>query len=117
MKAIVILLVALLAIGGEAWKVISSYKDAGTAELTCDKADHGCLDSCKLSFSPSDMDVPNKTKYQEKFDQCTQSATGDDCDRYHDVKNCFLNGELDVYLVEDEKSIKYQVQLHEYVNI
>uniref|UniRef100_D1FPY6 Short D7 protein 2 n=1 Tax=Simulium nigrimanum TaxID=683695 RepID=D1FPY6_SIMNI len=117
MKVIVVLLVAILAIGGEAMKFISSYKDTGTAELTCEKADHGCLDSCKLTFSPSNMEDTNKTKYQEKFDQCTQSATGDDCDRNHDVKNCFLNGELDVYLDEDEKSIKYQVQLHEYVNI
>uniref|UniRef100_D1FQ58 SV short D7 protein 1 n=1 Tax=Simulium nigrimanum TaxID=683695 RepID=D1FQ58_SIMNI len=112
MKFVIVLFFVIVAVSGEALEV----KEARNVELSCDKMD-GCFVSCNLLFWPSYMRDANHLKYQEKHNQCIQSASGKTCERNQQIKDCFIKDEPDVDVLEDEELAEYTIYWHENIEV
>uniref|UniRef100_D1FQ22 Salivary OBP/D7 family protein n=1 Tax=Simulium nigrimanum TaxID=683695 RepID=D1FQ22_SIMNI len=75
--------------------------DIRNVELVCDKED-GCLKECVLTYQPKNMRDEAHLKYQKKYNDCLQAASGESCERHAQIKDCFIEGEPEVFdTVED----------------
>uniref|UniRef100_D1FQ56 Salivary OBP/D7 family protein n=1 Tax=Simulium nigrimanum TaxID=683695 RepID=D1FQ56_SIMNI len=91
-------------------------QEARSVELVCVKED-GCLKDCALLYQPSNLRDATHLKYQDKHNGCIQSATGENCERNEQIRDCFTKDEPEVDELEDEEEATYTIYWHETINV